>query len=252
MSFDADAGAYQRFMGRYSEPLAREFLVLLDPHPGQRALDVGAGTGALTAPLVEALGAHAVAAIDPSESFVGILRSRFPGVDVHRGVAERLPFDDGAFDIAAAQLVVHFMSDPVAGLSEMARVSAPGGVVAASAWDLQGGRAPLSLIYRGAQDIDPDVDDESDRPGAGEGRLAELFAEAGIRDLRDLTLTVSVPYRDFDEWWQPFTLNIGPVGEYVASLEPDHREALRARCSELLPPGPGELDVTAWVVIGRA
>src|SRR6478752_9646005 len=123
MSFDVAADAYTRFMGQYSEPLGVQFLDLADPQPGQRALDVGCGPGALTAQLVDRLGVTAVAAIDPSESFVDAARARFPGLDVRQGVAEELPFPDAGFDLALAQLVVQFMSDPVVGLREMARVT---------------------------------------------------------------------------------------------------------------------------------
>jgi ubiquinone/menaquinone biosynthesis C-methylase UbiE len=116
VSFDVSADAYGRFMGRYSEPLAAGFVELTGVSPGQRALDVGCGPGALTAQLVRILGPKAVAALDPSPSFVAAIRARFPGVDVREGTAERLPFEDDSFDAAAAQLVVHFLSDPVVGL----------------------------------------------------------------------------------------------------------------------------------------
>src|SRR4051812_16357433 len=110
-------------MGRYSRPLAPQLADLAGVRPGQRALDVGCGPGALTSELVGRLGAGAVAAVDPSESFVGAARRRHEGADVQVATAEDLPFGDDAFDVALAQLVVPFMSDPVAGLAEMARVT---------------------------------------------------------------------------------------------------------------------------------
>ena len=131
MTFDVVADAYDRFMGRFSEPLADEFVAVAGLRPGQQVLDVGCGPGALTRRLVAALGADAVAAVDPSAPFVAAVQERCPGVDVRRAAAEDLPFDDDTFDLALAQLVVHFMQDPVAGLREMARVTRPGGVVAA-------------------------------------------------------------------------------------------------------------------------
>src|SRR5262245_3174809 len=115
MSFDVAADAYDRFVGRYSGPVAAKFLALASVTEGQRALDVGCGTGALTRALVERLGSAAVCAVDPSDSFVAATRARFPGVDVRNASAERLPFRDGTFDSALAQLVVHFMKDPLAG-----------------------------------------------------------------------------------------------------------------------------------------
>src|SRR4051794_15737642 len=116
MSFDVAADAYDRFMGRYSQPLAPQLADLAEVGAGQRALDVGCGPGALVSELVARLGADAVAAVDPSEPFVQAARRRHEGVEVAVAGAEDLPFDDDAFDVALAQLVVSFMSDPVAGL----------------------------------------------------------------------------------------------------------------------------------------
>ncbi|MFL5647494.1 MAG: class I SAM-dependent methyltransferase, partial [Chloroflexota bacterium] len=136
MSFDVAAEAYDRFMGRYSAQLSSQMADLAGVAIAQRVLDVGCGPGALTAELVKRVGApDRVAAVDPSEPFVAAARARNPGVAIERATAEHLPFDDGRFDAALAQLVVHFMSDPVAGLAEMARVTRPGGVVAACVWD---------------------------------------------------------------------------------------------------------------------
>ena len=136
------AEAYDRFMGRYAEPLARRFADFADVAPGQRVLDLGCGPGALTAELIARMGPSAVAAVDPSESFVAAARERHPDADVRSASAERLPFGDGAFDACLAQLVVHFMADPAGGLREMARVTRPGGTVAACVWDHAGGAAP--------------------------------------------------------------------------------------------------------------
>ena len=131
MSFEVSADAYDRFMGRYSIQLAPGFADFAGVASGQRVLDVGCGPGALTGELVRRVGAvKAVSAVDPSESFVIAMGERYRGVDVRRGAAEELPFVDGVFDAALAQLVVHFMSDPVRGLGEMARVIRRGGVVA--------------------------------------------------------------------------------------------------------------------------
>lgn len=149
------ADAYDRFMGRYSVPLAPKLADLAAVAAGQRVLDVGCGPGALTAELARRLSPDAVAAVDPSESFVAAARERYPGVDVRRAPAEELPFDDETFDAAVAQLVVHFMSDPVVGLGEMARVTRGGGVVAACVWDHAGGRGPLGLFWEAAREIDP-------------------------------------------------------------------------------------------------
>jgi SAM-dependent methyltransferase len=251
MSFEVDAAAYGEFMGRYSEPLAAQFADAVDARAGQRALDVGAGPGALTAVLVERLGAHAVTAVDPSAAFVSALRRRLPEVDIRQAKAERLPFPDKTFDLVLAQLVVHFMDDPQAGIAEMARVARPGGVVSACVWDYGNGLGPLSAFWRAVRDLDPAAPDESAFAGAREGHLVELFQSAGLHRAEQATLTVSASFPDADSWWRPFTLGVGPAGAYVATLDPDRRERLRAHCAELLPPGPFTVEARAWTATAR-
>lgn len=250
VSFDVSPEAYTRFMGRYSEPLAVLFADLAGVRGGQRALDVGCGPGALTAELVSRLGPDAVRAVDPSERFVAAVRERCPGVDVRLAAAEHLPFGEaeGAFDATLAQLVVHFMKSPVAGLREMARVTRHGGVVAACVWDHAGGRGPLTAFWRAVRELDPSADDESGLAGVREGHLAQLFTQAGLGVADDTKLTVQVRYATFEEWWEPFTLGVGPAGTYVASLTSEHREALRERCRQTLGPTPVEVSATAWAV----
>ena len=147
MNFDVAADTYDRYMGGWSRPLAPQMADLAGVHPGQRAIDVGCGPGSLTTELAGRLGPAAVAAVDPSPPFVAAARLRHPGVDVREAPAEALPFADDLFDAALAQLVVHFMADPVAGLREMARVTRLGGVVAACVWDFAGGRGPLGPFW---------------------------------------------------------------------------------------------------------
>ena len=253
MSFEVSAEAYARFMGRYSVPLATAFAELVGVAPGQRALDVGCGPGALTAVLVERLGVANVAAIDPSESFVEVARQRFPDLEVAQGSAESLPYDDESFDLALAQLVVHFMRDPVLGLTEMARVTAPGGVVAANVWDHGSGRGPLSPFWRAVLSLKPSATDESGLAGSAEGHLLDLFAQAGMADAMSTALEVHVDYASFEDWWEPYTFGVGPAGEYVARLDASGKAELRQRCNELLPPAPFTVDAVAWTVWwGRA
>ena len=196
MSFNVGADAYDRFMGRYSVPLAPLFADFATVADVQRVLDVGCGPGALTAELVRRLGPAAVSAVDPSESFVAAAQQRHPAVAVRRAAAEQLPFADQEFDAAMAQLVVHFMADPVAGLREMGRVTRNGGVVAACVWDHEGGTGPLGAFWEAARQLRPDVDDESGLAGARAGHLAELFHDAGLREIEESTLSVSVEHRD--------------------------------------------------------
>jgi SAM-dependent methyltransferase len=248
MSFDVPPEAYLRFMGRWSEPLAGEFLQRADLTVTGRVLDVGCGPGVLTAVLVDRYGAPAVSAIDPSPSFVAATAERFPGLDVRHGVAESLPYDDDAFDAALAELVVHFMTDPVAGLREMGRVTRPDGVVTACVWDHNTGGSPLSLFWSAAHDVDPGAPSEGALPGTREGQLASYAEEAGLHDVTSAALTVSQHFATFEEWWAPYLLGVGPLGAYVATLDADHLGAVEARCRELLPPAPFEQPATAWNV----
>jgi SAM-dependent methyltransferase len=251
VSFNVSADAYLRFMGRYSEQLAVPFADLAGVRPGQRVLDVGCGPGALTAELVNRSGADAVSAVEPSESFAAAARSRLPGTDVRVSAAEQLPFPDAAFDAALAQLVVHFMADPVAGLREMGRVTRPGGVVAACVWDHAGGRGPLTAFWQAARELDLAAPDESGLAGAREGDLARRFAQAGLGQAQVTTLTVSVRHASFEQWWEPFTLGVGPAGAYLAGLDPARRHALRERCRSLLTSIPVEVSATAWAATSR-
>ncbi|MGI8606249.1 MAG: class I SAM-dependent methyltransferase [Gaiellaceae bacterium] len=251
MSCDVGADAYDRFMGRYSVPLAPQLADFAGVAAGQRALDVGCGPGALTAELVTRLGPAAVAAVDPSEPFVAAAQERHPGVDVRRAAAEQLPFEDQAFDAALAQLVVHFMADPVLGLREMARVTRGDGVVAACVWDHAGGMGPLSVFWAAARGLDPDVEDESQLAGAGEGHLAQLFREAGLNDVEDSVVSVSVEHPSFEDWWEPFTLGVGPAGAYAVGLDAKRQAQLRERCREMLPAAPFLLTARAWAARGN-
>src|SRR5207248_2065515 len=211
-----------------SVPLASIFADFAGVADGQRVVDVGCGPGALTRVLVERVGADAAAAVDPSEPFVEAARSRHPGVDVRQAPAEDLPFADDSFDAALAQLVVHFMADPVRGLGEMARVTRPGGTIAACVWDHSGsGSGPLAPFWTAARSVDPDVDDESDRPGSNKGDLASLFEAAGIDGVEETTLSVSIEHGGFDAWWEPFTLGVGPAGAYLAGLDEEQQARVR-------------------------
>lgn len=252
MSFEVSAQAYGAFMGRFAEPLAVRFADACGVAAGMSALDVGCGPGALTAVLVDRLGTDAVAAVDPSEPFVRAVRARLPGIDARLAGAEELPYGPDRFDAVLAQLVVHFMSDPVGGLAEMARVARPGGAVAATAWDHGGGRGPLAAFWTAARALDPDLPDESGLPGVQEGGLEALFASAGITGCTSTVLEVEVRHASFEQWWHPFTLGVGPAGDHVAGLAPGRREELRSRCAAALPQGAFSTRALAWTVIGRA
>jgi SAM-dependent methyltransferase len=245
MGFFASADAYDRFMGRYSAILSPRFADLAGVGAGMRVLDVGCGPGALTAELVERVGAGNVAAVDPSAPFVDAIRRRYPDVEARTGTAEELPYADDGFDAALSQLVVHFMSDPVAGVREMARVTRPGGVIAACVWDLAGGRAPISPFWRAVRDVAPTAGDESDRRGGSEDDLAALFGEAGLAGVATTALVGHVEHASFDEWWQPFLLGVGPASAYLAEQDEATQEAIRRRCEAILGDAPA-VDWYAW------
>ena len=252
MSFSVAADAYDRFMGRYSVPLAPYFASFAGIESGLRVLDVGSGPGALTSELVQRVGPTSVSAIDPSASFVEAVRDRLAGVSVELASAEHLPFPDHAFDATLAQLVVHFMPDPVAGLKEMARVTRSGGRVAACVWDHAGGQGPLGLFWNAARTLDPGIEDEGDLPGAREGHLETLFEAAGLREVEATMLSVSVTHQTFDAWWEPFTLGVGPAGSYTTSLEPDRQAELRELCHARSPDEPFVVTARAWAARGLA
>jgi SAM-dependent methyltransferase len=248
VSFDVAASSYHRFMGRFAEPLADLFVDWVGIPPTHQVLDVGCGTGTLSDRLVKRVGLSRVCAVDPSKPFVAAAKERLPGLRVEEGVAELLPYPGHTFDVALAQLVVHFMTDPGAGIGEMARVTRPGGRVAACVWD--GGRGPLGPFWAAAHEIDAGVRDEADLPGAREGSLPRLFSTAGLVDVRSGALTVRLRCASFEEWWEPFTLGVGPAGDYVARLAPPVRERLRSRCAARFPSGPFEARGVAWTAVG--
>ncbi|GAA2747629.1 class I SAM-dependent methyltransferase [Terrabacter aerolatus] len=252
MTFEVAAEAYDRFMGRYSGLLAERFADWSGVSGPGRALDVGCGTGALTRVLVDRLGVDGISAVDPSQTLLAALRRSFPTLDVQTATAEQLPYPDDLFDHVLAQLVVSFLADPAGGLREMARVARPGGTVSACVWDLAGGGAPLTLFWRAARDLDPDVDDESAMPGTRAGDLARLCDEAGLTHIEDTALTVSVRHPTFEDWWEPYTFGVGPAGAHVRSLDETARVRLREHCRELLPEPPFDISATAWAVRARA
>lgn len=250
--FDVAADAYVRFMGRFSAPLSAPYaeIGLAGVDRSARVLDVGCGPGMLTCELVTRHGERNVSAVDPVESFVSATAASYPSADVRRATAEDLPFDDATFGAALAQLVVHFMAEPATGLREMARVTEPGGRVSACVWDHAGGTGALSGFWRVVKRYDADADDEGGLAGSGAGDLTRLFVAAGLREVEETLLTVKCEFATFEEWWQPFTLGVGPAGAYVAGLNQIERFGLEGALREEYGDGPVVVEASAWTATG--
>ncbi|MBI5338280.1 MAG: class I SAM-dependent methyltransferase [Mycolicibacterium rufum] len=246
MGFAVSPEAYGRFMGRYAEPLAKLFVAFARLGKHDKVLDVGCGPGALTAHLLS-VGAE-VSAIDPSPPFIDAIRTRFPDIDARLGSAEELPFPTAFFDAALAQLVVHFMTDPLVAVRHMARVTRRGGVIAACVWD--GPTGALAPFWDAVHRIDPGGEDEALLSGAHRGHLTELFEAAGLRDVDEVALAVEFVHPTFEEWWEPYTYGVGPAGDYVQRLDGDRRAALKAVARDRLGGGPFTVTANAWAARG--
>ena len=248
--------AYDRYVGRYSPKLARQLIELSGIGAGSTALDVGCGTGALTAELVAALGAGSVSAADPSEAFAAACRERLPEVDVRVAPAEALPFDDDAFDASFAQLVVPFMSDAVAGVTEMRRVTRSGGPITAAVWDYAEGMTLIRTFWDAAIAVVADAArarDETNMRWGTPAELSELWTTVGLRDVETSAAVVSAGYESFDDLWWPLERGVGPAGAYVVSLGEEDRNAVKRQLRTLLRAGdsPFQLTARAWVVVGH-
>lgn len=255
-TFRTSAEAYDRHVGRYARQLAEALTDLARVRHGERALDVGCGPGALTAVLTALLGAGNVSAVDPSEPFVAACRARLPGVDVRIAPAERLPFEDESFNVVLAQLVVNFMSDPLAGVREMVRVARRGGRVAACVWDYPGQMVMLRTFWDAATELDPEraptLDEGRNMGFCRDGELTELWNQVGLEATASRPLLVGADYSDFDDFWRPFVAGVAPSGAYCSSLGSIQREALRRECWRRLgrPEGRFHLTARAWSVVG--
>lgn len=223
--FSGSSDAYDRFMGRYSTQLASAFADFAGAAAGMRVLDVGAGTGALTQELAARVGEANVAAAEPSPDYAAVLRDRFPGATIEQAPAADLPWENGDFDAALAQLVVVFVDDAPAAFRELARVTKPGGVVATTMWEVEG-MEMMNALNEVRREF---------RPGAftpsieyrDEASLRELFEQCGLRDVETTTLEVAVEYESVDELWEPAIHVGGPGGPIVEALGAE--ELTRAR-----------------------
>jgi ubiquinone/menaquinone biosynthesis C-methylase UbiE len=251
MTFAVSGDAYDDFMGRYSRELAPAFADFAGVEVGQTVVDVGCGSGILTEELARRLGPEAVAAADPSP-LVEAAATRVPEADVRTASAEDLPWPDGSFDAALAQLVIHFLADPAVGLVEMRRVTRPGGVVAACSWNFPK-MSLLRIFWEAARSVVPSARSETLELDSLD-ELAQLGRKAGLEDVVAVPLEVSTRYETFAELWESFQHGVGPAGEFCAALPPDQREAVRDEYRGRLGETAGgfTLPAEAWAVRGSA
>jgi SAM-dependent methyltransferase len=254
----AAGDAYEAYMGRWSRALAAVFLGWLRPGEGGHWLDVGCGTGALTAAICAGARPASVMGCDPSAPFIQHARGALPTCQFHVMAAEQdLPRRPDGFDVVVAGLALNFTKDPASALALMRERTRPGGTVAAYVWDYGGGVQFLRHFWQAAVAGDPAAAalDESQRFADWQPpRLAGLFAQAGLTDTAQTALDVPTTFADFDDYWRPFLAGVGPAPSYVATLSPGQRESLRARLERDLPRADGRilLQARALAICGRA
>lgn len=253
-----DGDSYERYVGRWSRPVAVKLLDWLRLPSGLDWLDIGCGTGALTETLLERAQPHSVTSIDPATQFIAHAQRRITDSRVtwRVGDAQSLPVETKRFDVAASALVLNFVPQPARAVEEMARAVRPRGAVAAYVWDYAGGMELMRHFWDAAVEIDPAAArlDEGRRfPLCQPAPLADLFTQAGLEAVDVTALEIATPFRDFDDYWTPFLGGQGPAPAYAMSLGEEQRMALRERVRSRLPFGPdGAIELTsrAWAVRG--
>ena len=259
--FAADnAAVYEQMMGRWSRRLAASFISFAALRNPAAVLDVGCGTGSLAFALTEAAPKAAVTGIDISRAYVDYARAKARDAQLtfEQGDAAELPFADGAFDAALSLLVLNFLPDADKAAREMARVTKPGGVVAASVWDFRGGLTHLRVFLDTAAALDPGAEARRSKmfsaPFTGPGELLAEWTKIGLRNVEQTSLTIRIDFRSFTDYWEPWLGGQGVVGPYVASLSEEKRLLLERhlRLAYLAGggDGPRSFAATAWAVRG--
>lgn len=254
----SEARAYERFMGRWSRSLAPLFVRFAGVRDGERVLDVGSGTGALTAAVAKVAPSSTIVGIDPAKAYVELARSQHANtlISFEVGDAQNLGFNAATFDRVVSLLVVNFIPDARRAVAEMKRVTKPNGIVAAAVWDYGDGMEMLRVFWDEAVALHPNSaqKDERNMPFCKRGELAALWRDAGLQDVVEEGLTIETRFASFDDFWTPFLEKQGPAGAYAASLASADREALRMRLRKrLLGDGPDKpiiMRARAWAVRG--
>jgi SAM-dependent methyltransferase len=228
----ADAEAYERFMGRWSRLVAPRLVDFTSLPERGRMLDVGSGTGSLAYAIAQRKAHTRVVGIDPSREYVAYASSRnpFPGrADFEVGDAQQLHFPDSSFEAALSLLVFNFIPDPKKALFELRRVTRPGGKLSAAVWDYGAGMRMLRTFWDAAVSLDPGAEklDEKRMPLCRAGELSALWRQAGMRNVRERSIDISMKFESLSDYWDPFLLGQGPAGSYVRRLDRGHLQALR-------------------------
>ena len=246
---------YEQYVGRWSRQVAPRFLSWLRIPAGRRWLDVGCGTGALCAAIVDRCSPSSVAGVEPSEGFLTTARTNLAGQAVlYHGSATAIPLDDASVDVVVSGLVLNFVPDQRAALADMARVSASGGTVAAYVWDYAGGMELMRAFWDAAVELNPDAArmDEGIRfPLCRPEALVELFASAGLEAVEVTAIDIPTPFASFADYWQPFLGGQGPAPAYAMSLDETARARLRECIQARIPvkdDGSISLTARAWAV----
>lgn len=252
----AAGDAYQAYMGRWSQRIARAFVRWLGVPAQRRWLDVGCGPGALMATILAEADPAEVVGVDPSEGFLTTARVRLDDARAtfRTGDAQSLPVPDGHFDAVVSGLVLNFVPDPGRAAAEFVRVARPGGVVAAYVWDYAEGMEMLRRFWDAATALDPAAADEGGRFAlCRPDPLRELWMDSGLEHVSVEALEVPTTFTDFEDFWRPFLGGQGPAGGYAMSLSDAQRQALRDLLRDRLPSSEGgsiELIARAWAVRG--
>ena len=254
----ADSAAYERFMGRWSRKLAPLLVTFAGVDDGDAILDVGSGTGALAAALIEAFPSVRVTAIDPSDSYIRYATERVPErrATFEVGDAQAIHMADGVFDKTLSLLVINFIPNPTAVLREMIRVTRSGGVVAVAVWDYGDGMEMLRIFWDAAVALDLTVAsrDERHMPLCRRGELATLWRDNGLKQVEEEPMVIDLAFDSFEDYWVPFLGGQGPAGALATSLSEPERSSLEAELRRRLlgeaHDGPFTLRARAWAVKG--